>query len=154
MADVVITIPVSSVQYTTWLRSSYIALSQISEGGTPMVDQFEFGPDQKDALDNFLDESTREVSKLFVSRQGDVAGVPFEYDGTNVIYRFKEGEPILPQAAALKSQLNEDVKNAIYSYLSVLWFNVKDKNDVEKFFRNKYEKLASNIERSLYSLHD
>jgi hypothetical protein len=152
--DVVITIPVSSVQYTTWLRSSYIALSQISEGDTPMIEQLEFGPDQKDALNNFLDESTREVSKLFVSRQGDASGIPFEYNGIDVVYRFNEGEPALPQADALTSQLSEDVKNAIYSHLSVLWFNAKDKGDMENYFKAKYEKLASNIERNLYYLHD
>lgn len=154
MADVVITIEVSNVQYTSWLRTSYIALSQISEGGNPMVEQFELGTDQIDALKNYLDESTREVSKLFSSRQGDVNGTPFEYDGVEVIYRFNEGEPVLPQAVVLKSQLAEDVKNAIYSHISILWFNAKDKADLEKYFRDKYEKLASNIDRNLYKLHD
>lgn len=154
MADVVVTIEVSSVQYTAWLRTSYIASSQISENGTPMVEQFELGPDQEDALINFLDESTREVSKLFSSRQGDVTGTPFEYDGTDAVYRFNEGEPVLGQAVALKSQLDEDVKNAIFSYLSVLWFNAKNKDELVLYFRSKYEKIASNIERNLYLLHD
>ena len=154
MADVVVSIPVSDVQYTTWLRTSYVGSGLTSEAGTPMIEDFEFGPDQEDALKNYLDESTREVSKLFTMRQGDVNGVPFEYDGTTAIYRFNEGEPVLPHAAALKSQLDEDVKNAIYSHLSILWFNAKDKDDMEKYFRGKYEKIASNIERNLYLLHD
>lgn len=154
MADVVVSISVSSVQYTSWLRTSYIALSQVSEDGMPMIEQFELGPDQKDAFDNFMDESTREVSKLFSSRQGDATGIPFSYDGATVAYRFNEGEPVLTQADALKSQLGEDVKNAIYSYVSVLWFNTKGKEKLEGYFRGKYEKLARNIDRNLYLLHD
>jgi len=154
MADVVVTIEVSSVQYTTWLRTSYFASSQISENGMPMVDQLELGPDQNDALIDFLQESTREVSKLFSSRQGDVSGTPFSYDGTNAIYRFNEGEPVLAQSSALKSQLGEDVKNAIYSYLSLMWFNAKNKADMAKYFKSKYDKIAFNIERNLYLLHD
>lgn len=155
MADVVITIPVSSVQYTTWLRSSYIALSQISENGMPMIENIELGPDQIDAFYNFMEESTREVSKLFSDRQGDVAGVPFEYDkDADVVYRFNELEPVLTQAVVLKSQLGEDVQNAIFSYLSVLWFSTKKMDDAVSYFMGKYQKLAANIEKNLYILHD
>lgn len=154
MADVVVTIPVSDVQYTTWLRTSYISSGLTSEAGTPMIENTEFGPDQIDALKNFLEEATREVSKLFVSRQGDVNGVPFEYDGTNATYRFNEGEPVLPQAVSLKSQLTEDVRNAIYSFISILWFNAKNNDTMEKYFRAKYEGIAKKIDRTLYLLHD
>lgn len=155
MADVAITIPVSSVQYTTWLRSSYIALSQISESGMPMIENIELGPDQIDAFYNFMEESTKEVSKLFSSRQGDTSGVPFEYDkDSDVIYRFNELEPTLTQAPVLKIQLTEDVQNAIFSYLSVLWFNTKNIDAATSYFMGKYQKLAANIERNLNILHD
>ena len=153
MADVAVTIQVSSVEYTSWLRTSYIASSQISEAGIPMIEQYELGPDQKDAFDNFMEESTREVSKLIVSRQADVDD-GFEYNGNEVVYHYFEYEPVLRQADVLKSQLNEDVKNAIFSYLSILWFNTKGNQDAVKYFRDRYEKLASNIDRTLYILHD
>jgi len=154
MADVVVTIPVSSVKYSTWLRTSYVGMSMVSDAGVPMIEQFELGVDQEDAFDNLMEEACREVSKLFSSRQGDVSGIPFEYDGTEATYRFDEATPLLSQAVALKSQLNEDVKNAIYSYISALWFNLKKNDAMVIFFKSKYEKLASNIERIIYLLHD
>lgn len=154
MADVVVTIPVSSVQYTTWLRTSYIGTSIVSDAGTPMVEQTELGVDQEDALINFLDEATKEVAKIFVSRQGDAAGTPFEYDGNDAIYRFNEETPVLPQASSLKLSLNEDTKNAIYCHVAFLWFKVKGHDKMCSYFAERYEKLVSNIDSILYKLHD
>jgi hypothetical protein len=154
MADVVVNIEVSNVRYSTWLRTSYIASSEVSENGTPMIERFELGPDQEDAFNNFMDEATREVSKLFSSRQGDAAGMPFEYDGTNVIYRFNENEPVLKQAEVLKNELGEDVKNAIFSYVSILWYNAKAKKEIEAYYREKFETHSISIEKNLYLLHD
>ena len=155
MADVVVTISVSSVQYRDWLRTSYTAMSQVSEAGTPMIDMLELGPDQEDVFLDLMEESTREVLKLFSSRQGDVSGVPFEYDPTtDVIYRFNEGEPVLAHAASLKSQLNEDVKNALFSYVTAMWFDFKGNSDISGYYFSKFEKLATDIERNLYLLHD
>lgn len=142
----------------TWLRSSYMALSQISDSGIPMIEKLEFGPDQKDAFDNFLEEAVIDVSKLFSSRQGDANGTPFEikalqYD-KQIIYRFNESLPELNQASVLKSQLSEDVKDAIYSYISILWFNTKGLTKIVDFFTIKYNKISESIERNLYLLHD
>lgn len=152
--DVVIDIPITDVQYTSWLRTSYIGLSMVSEAGTPQVEQNELGTDQEDALKNFLEEATREVAKIFISRQGDVTGVPFEYDGTNAIYRFNEGEPVLPQASAIKSALDEDVKNALYAYVTFLWFKLKSNPDQITGMMNKYQKIVTDIQGNIYRLHD
>lgn len=154
MADVVITIPVSAVSYTTWLRTSYISSALVSGDGTPLIKSGELGPDQEDALSDFMEEATREVLKLFLSRQGDVAGVPFSYDGTDVIYRFNEEAPVLPQAAAIKDSLEEDVKNAIFTYVTMLWYKLKLNADQIALLVNRYEKVAKNIDRHLYKLHD
>jgi hypothetical protein len=154
MADVVITIPVSSVSYTTWLRTSYIASALKTEDGTPLIISTELGPDQGDALTDFMEEATREVLKLFLSRQGDAAGVPFEYDGTDVTYRFNEETPLLPQASAIKDSLEEDVKNAIFTYVTTLWYKLKLNADQIVLLVNRYEKVAKNIDRHLYKLHD
>ena len=154
MSDVVINIPVSDVQYTTWLRTSYIGLSMVSEAGTPLVEQNELGTDQEDALINFLAEGTREVAKIFISRQGDVEGVPFEYDGSNAIYRFHEGEPVLPQASAIKSTLDEDVKNAIYAWVTYLWFKLKSNSDQVSGMMSKYQRIAMDIQGHIHRLHD
>jgi len=152
--DVVINIPVSNVQYTTWLRTSYIGLSLVSDAGTPNVEQTELGIDQEDAFINFLDEATREVAKYFISRQGDVNGVPFEYDGTNAVYRFNECEPILKQALSIKSALNEDVKNAIFSWVAYLWFKHKGNDYHVSALMSKHKKLITDIQGHLHRLHD
>ena len=154
MADVVVSIEVSKVQYTVWLRTSFVGVSKVSEGGVSMVEQIELGPDQEAAFVNFLDEATREIAKIFVSRQGDASGVPFEHSGTTAIYRFHEGEPVLPQAVSLKASLDEDTKNAIYCYITLLWFNAKGDKDMYSYLSSRYEKLVSNIDRNLYKLHD
>ena len=154
MADITVTIPVTDVQYTAWLRTSYLGLSVASEGGTPMIEQMEFGKDQEDALANFLDEATREVLKVFISRQGDVTGLPFEFDGTTAIYRFNEEEPVLPQAAAIKSALNEDVKNALYTYATYLWMRTKDEAKITAYLFDRYLELTNTINKHLYKLHD
>jgi len=152
--DVVVTIPVSSVQYTTWLRTSYIGLSIVSDAGTPMVEQIELGTDQEGALKNLLDEATREVAKIFTSRQGDVTGTPFEYDGTDAIYRFNECEPVLTAASSIKEQLNEDVKNAIFAYVSYLWFTFKGNKDYANFYIGKFQDNSISIQGHLHRLHD
>lgn len=152
--DVTIDISVSSVQYTTWLRTSYIGMSIVSEAGVPMVEQIELGVDQEDALVNLLEEASREVAKIFISRQGDVEGIPFEYDGANAIYRFKECEPYLNQAVAIKSTLSEDVKNALYAWVTYLWFKLKGKNDQVAGLMSKYQRLSTDIQGSIHRLHD
>lgn len=154
MADVVVTIPVSGVQYRTWLRTSLIGDSKISDQGLPMIKQIELGPDQEVALVDFLEEASREVAKCFNNRQRDVNGVPFEYDGNNAIYRFNEAEPVLPHASTIKSQLSEDVKNAIFSYVTYLWFKMKGDADQMVAFMSKMDKLKMDISSNLYRLHD
>lgn len=152
--DVTITIPVTSVQYTTWLRTSHIGLSEVSEGGTPLIEQVELGPDQEDALKDFMSEATREVAKIFISRQGDVTGIPFEYDGINATYRFNECEPLLNQASSIKSTLNEDVKNAIFAWVTYLWFKLKGDKDQITAFMGKFQRLTIDIQGSIHRLHD
>ena len=154
MADITLTIPVSDVKYTAWLRTSYIALSKLDNDGIPMIKDNELGPDQEDAFTNYMNEATLELSKLFASRQGDAAGSPFEYDGSYVIFRFKEGEPVLTQKAVLESQMIEDITNALYSFISILWYNAKDKESEMTYFIGKYGRHALSIERNLYLLHD
>lgn len=154
MADITVSIPISDINYTTWLRTSYIASAIVTEAGIPMIENIELGADQGDALSNLLTEAAREVLKIFTSRQGDVNGTPFEQTSTNIIYRFNEAEPILPQSNALKSTLDEDVKNAIFVYVTYLWFQYKGNKDQASYMIARYMKLTSNINRHLHRLHD
>ena len=154
MADVVVTIPVSEVSYTAWLRTSYIGMSLVTDDGTPLIQTTELGVDQEDAFANFMDEATREVLQLFISRQGDAAGTPFEYDGINAIYRFAEATPVLTQASAIKSALDEDVKNALFAYVTLLWFKLKGNDKQAAFMMDKFIKITTTILSNLYRLHD
>lgn len=155
MADVVVTIQTSALSYTSWLRTSYVASALKAEDGTPLIVSNELGADQEDAFNDFMEEASREVNKLYVSRQGDASGVPFEYvPGANVIYRFNEETPVLPQASSIKENLNEDTKNALFTYVTLLWYKLKLNADQIALLTNRYEKVASNIDRHLYKLHD
>ena len=154
MADVVVNIVVSSVSYKAWLNTSYIGSGLLDANGKPLIKITELGNDQEDAFTEFMEEATRELLKIFLSRQGDVSGVPFEYDGVNAIYRFNEGVPLLPQAAAIKNALYEDAKNALYTYVTILWFKVKFNEAQLTMLMDRYNKLTNNIENHLYRLHD
>jgi len=153
MADVVVRIIISDVSYKAWLNTSLIGLSTVV-GGVPMIELTEMGPDQEDAFANYNDEACREVLKIFVSRQGDAAGMPFEKSSTEVIYRFAEEQPPLPHADSIKSTLYEDVKNAIYTFITYMWFKIKNNEEMSKFMDVRYHKLTDNIENALFKLHD
>jgi hypothetical protein len=154
MADVTIDISISLVSYKAWLTTSYIATSLVGDGGTPLIANNELGPDQEDAFANFFDEAAREVLKVFLSRQGDAAGVPFEKTATNAIYRFAEAIPVLPQASAIKDSLTEDVKNALFAYVTYLWLNIKKNAAQAAIVYTRYQKLTKDIDINLYKLHD
>lgn len=152
--DITVNIPVTAISYTTWLRTSYISYGLVDDSGKPLVSSIEIGPDQKDFFQNVMEQASREVLKSFVSRQGDVNGVPFSYDGTNVIYRFNECEPVLPQAAALKSELEQDVKNAIYTFVTLMWFKLKGNEKYSALLMSEFSDLQTSISGILYRLHD
>lgn len=154
MADVVVDITISLVSYKTWLTTSYIATGLVGEGGTPLIANNEMGPDQEDAFSSFVDEAAREVLKVFLSRQGNAAGTPFEHTATNIIYRFNEETPVLPQAAAIKNSLTEDVKNALFAYVTFLWLTLKKNADQAAAIISRYQKLTKDIDINLYKLHD
>lgn len=154
MADVTVDITISLVSYKAWLTTSYVATSIVGDGGNPLVVNNELGPDQEDAFTVFLDEASREVLKLFVSRQGNAVGAPFEKTSTNVKYRFKEETPVLPQASAIKETLTEQVKNALFSYVTFLWFTMKKNADMAQLSIARYQQLSEDILGNIHRLHD
>jgi hypothetical protein len=152
--DITVNIPVTAISYTTWLRTSYIGFGLVDEKGNSLVSTIEIGPDQKDFFQNIMEQAAREVLKSFVTRQGDVNGVPFSYDGTNVIYRFNECEPVLVQADALKSELTEDVRNALFTYVTMKWFSLKGNEKYATLFVSEFADLQRSIQGILHRLHD
>lgn len=154
MADVTVNIAISLVSYKSWLTTSFIATSIVGDAGLPLVINNELGPDQEVAFSSFIDEASREILKIFLPRQGDVWGTPFEKTSTYAIYRFNEETPVLPQASAIKDALNEDVKNALFTYVTFLWFKIKKNDDQANYVIDRYQKLTKNIDNHLYKLHD
>lgn len=154
MADVTVDITISLVSYKSWLTTSYIATTLVGASGSPLISNNELGPDQEDAFASFMDEATREVLKVFLSRQGDVTGTPFEKTDTHAIYKFKEEMPVLPQAASIKESLNEDIKNALFAYVTFLWLKIKKNEEQALYVIDRYQKLTKNIDNHLYKLHD
>jgi len=154
MADVTVDITIGLVSYKTWLTTSYIATAIVGESGMPLIVVNEMGPDQEDAFAVFMDEAAIEVLKLFTSRQGNVSGTPYTKNATNVIYLFKEETPVLPQAASIKAVLNEDVKNALFAYVTFLWLKMKKNNDQAEFIYARYQQLTDSILGNIHRLHD
>lgn len=154
--DIEINVDVSSVSYRSWLRTSYMGSSISDKNGMPMIEDVELGLDQEDAFNDFLSEASKKVLGLFTSRQATVNGLPYESSATELTYRFKEGEPSLPAnlTTSLTTTLTEDTKEAVYSYISYLWFGVKNMQNVSAEYMAKYIALSDNIERLLYKLHD
>jgi len=152
--DITVNIPVTAISYTTWLRTSYMSFGLVDENGKSIVATIEISPDQKDFFQNVMEQAAREVLKSFVTRQGDVNGVPFSYDGTNAIYRFNECEPVLPQADALKSELTEDVRNALFAYVTMTWFRLKGSEKYAGLFLSEFSDLQKSIQGILHRLHD
>lgn len=152
--DITVNIPVTAISYTTWLRTSYIGFGLVDDKGNSLIATIEIGPDQRDFFQNVMEQAAREVLKSFVTRQGDVNGVPFSYDGTNAIYRFNEGEPVLPQADALKSELTEDVRNALFAYVTMKWFSLKGNEKFTGLLMSEFSDLQKSIQGILYRLHD
>lgn len=154
MADVTVDITISLVSYKAWLTTSYIATAMVGESGIPLIVNNELSPDQVDFFENYMDEAAREVLKVFMSRQGDAAEVPFEKTSTHIFYRFAEATPVLTQAAAIKAALYEDVKNALFAYVTYLFLKVKKNTDQAGFIYERYQKLLKDIDINLYKLHD
>nr|WP_319265302.1 hypothetical protein [uncultured Draconibacterium sp.] len=153
MADVTVTIEINALSYQTWLRTSHVGIA-LNQEGAPRLMLTELGPDQEDAFNNLLNQAAMEVLKLFVSRQGDAEGEPFEQSSTEIIYRFSENTDTLTQAAALKLVLADDVKNAIYTQLTLKWFSLKANADQVALLVKEYAVLSAHITGNLYRLHD
>lgn len=153
--DLTITIDVSDISYNAWLRTSYAGLSIVDKEGIPKIEAIELGIDQRDAFNSFVKEASLKVLKLFMTRQGDVVGLPYEFSTTEITYRFLEGVPAFSvnKTSSLMTQLKETVGDAIYSYISALWYLSKGL-DISKFYFDKYSGLSGDIERGLINLHD
>jgi hypothetical protein len=153
MVDVTVNISITAIAYKAWLNTSLVGMATVVNG-VPLIETTEMGIDQEDAFNSFIDEACREVLKVYVGRQGNTSGIPFEKLRDNVIYRFNEEQPPLPQANSIKESLYEDTKNAIYTFITMMWFKIKKNEDMVTYLEARYFKLTDNIDHALHKLHD
>lgn len=103
---------------------------------------------------DYVSVAAKEVLKLFVSRQGDVTGVPYENDGTNITYRFNEASPVLNHAVSIKARLTANVKEALIQYVLFMAYKGDNNSDKVAMTLSSFRSLSNEIMGDLYRLHD
>lgn len=103
---------------------------------------------------DLLDEAAREVLKNYLSRQGDASGVPFEKSSTSIIYRFAEATPVITQAAAVKSRLQNNTRDAIAYCMMASLYKIDGNQNKLIEMQAKYDELINELSGDLYRLHD
>lgn len=161
MADIVITIPITTVFKEVARRSSVAAETDpFYKGSTTEKKQYSQLHGEGDRItSDFLKEASKEVLKAYVSRQGDVTGAAFEYDlvsSGNIIYRFAESSVPLEtnQTAALTTRLQNNTKDALVYYVLVSLYRTDGNVNKEVEMLKKALELIDNLTGDLYRLHD
>jgi len=106
------------------------------------------------ALENTSGDISGVTANIQPSSPPMSSAIPFEQLPDYVVYRFKEAEPVLHHASAIKDSLTEDVENAIYTYTTAMWMKNKGNDNFLEFLMSKFAKFTSNINVHLYKLHD
>ena len=150
MADITITVPIANVKKEVARRSSVATegkqYSQLHGEGDRITT-------------DFLKEAAKEVLKAYISRQGDVAGVAYEFDlagSGNIVYRFAENSDPLEtnQTAAITQRLQDNTEDAIIYYVLVSLYRTDGNVNKEKETTFKALELIDVLSGDLYRLHD
>lgn len=156
MADVVITITIAEVFKLVAQRTS-VATETDPFYANMSTEQRQYSQlhGESDRLTlNLLKEAAKEVLRCFVSRQGDAAGVPYEITSTTVVYRFAEGTPVLTQAAAIKTRLAENTRDAIVYFIMAALYKTDGNVNKMALMQAKTVELINELTGDLYRLHD
>jgi hypothetical protein len=156
MADVVITVPKADVYKLVARRTSLTSKTDpvYGKNTTEQKQQFQLHGEGDRITGDYLLEAAKEALKLYVSRQGDATGTPFEVTATDIIYRFNEATPVLTQAAALKTRLLENTRDYIVYFMFYLLYKTNGNNAKMIIMKDKYAQLVEEITGDLYRLHD
>lgn len=161
MADITITVPISTVFKEVARRSSVAAETDpFYKGSTTETKQYSQLHGEGDRItSDFLKEAAKEVLKAFISRQGDVVGVAFEYDlatSGDIVYRFSESEVPLSanQTDAITTRLGDNTEDALIYYVLVSLYRTDGNSVKETEMVNKALELIDNLSGDLYRLHD
>jgi len=161
MADIEIIIPISNVFREVGRRSA-LATSTDNYYSNKSVQEKQNSQLQGEGdriTSDFVKEASKEVLKVFLSRQGDVTGQAFEYDlasSGNIIYRFSENSDPLPanQTLSIKTRLTDNVEDALINYVLALLYKTDGNKDKEQSTLEKAYMLINLITGDLLRLHD
>jgi len=161
MADIVITVPITNVFKEVARRSSIATETDpfYSQKTTEEKQYSQLHGEGDRVSTDFLKEASKEVLKAFISRQGDVVGVAYEYDladSGNIIYRFAENSDPLAtnQTAAITTRLSDNTEDAIIYYVLVSLYRTDGNITKEKEMLFKAMELIDLLSGDLHRLHD
>ena len=161
MADIVITVPISSVFKEVARRSSIATETDpfYAEKTTEDKQYSQLHGEGDRITSDFTKEAAKEVLKAYLSRQGDVAGAAFEYDlasSGNIVYRFSENANPLSnsQTNAIKERLTNNTKDAIIYHVLVSLYRTDGNQKKEAEMLAKAMSLIDELSGDLYRLHD
>jgi len=156
MADVVITVAITDVYKLVARRSSVTSQTDpaYANASTEKKQYSQLHGESDRITGDLLDEATKEVLRCFVSRQGDVTGVPFEKTATDIIFRFAEGEPVLKQASAIKTRLTKNVRDALVYHILAALYKMDGNTNQATINHGKCRELIDELMGDLYRLHD
>jgi hypothetical protein len=161
MADIVITVPISNIFREVSRRSSLAtSIDPFYANKTTQEKQKSQLQGEGDRItSDFTKEASKEVLKVFLSRQGDVNGLGYEYDlndSGNIVYRFAENDDPLPsnQTLAIKTRLIDNTEDAIIHYVLSLLYKTDGNAAKETEMLEKAYRLINMITGDLHRLHD
>lgn len=161
MADIVITVPIQTVFKEVARRSSIATETDpfYAQKTTEDKQYSQLHGEGDRITSDFTKEAAKEVLKAYLSRQGDVSGVAFEYDvaaSGNIVYRFLESAQPLStnQTNAIKERLSNNTKDAVVYYVLVSLYRTDGNQVKEAEVLTKALGLIDELSGDLYRLHD
>lgn len=158
MADITITVPIKSV-FREVARRTAIATQTDPFYAQKTTEEKQYSQLQGEGdriTSDFVKEAAKEVLKAYLSRQGDVTGLGFEYGATDIIYRFSENiNPLSTnQTNAIVTRLTNNTKDAIIYYVLVSLYRTDGNQKKEAELLVKAITLIDELSGDLYRLHD
>lgn len=161
MADIVITVPISNVFREVARRSALATSTDLfySKKTTEEKQLSQLHGEGNRITTDFTKEAAKEVLKVYISRQGDVTGLGYEYDlsdSGNIVYRFAENSDPLStnQTASIKTRLIDNTEDAIIHYVLATLYKTDGNMPKEKEMLAKALQLINMITGDLHRLHD
>lgn len=162
MADITIEIQIASVFKEVARRSSLATETDqyYINSGTETKQYSQLHGEGDRITTDYTKEAAKEVLKAFISRQGDVTGIAFEYDSVanpgKIIYRFSENTDPLStnQTNAIENRLLNNTEDAIIYYVLISLYRTDGNYNKEKLMVLKTGELIDILSGDLHRLHD